>query len=1077
MEKSFNEASRKLFSAYCPISECENGKPSNRYVDYKIYESYFNLLDRFAEFKPQVDAINSGKKVWHSEFEINGKKYTTKTLDKLTQHNYGDSASFSTAYLPEGYVRVETEDSVEFFPFAELHNEIRKSPEQLEKFDKAFVKAQKSDITDEYFSDLRLIFANTLAPMCAIAKDEVAFNKMLGLVGTYHPEIINFVYETYNSPKGLSQILEHQADISLKELRERPETLEDVLETGILAKIATAVKRVSTTIPGLLVATAAGAVATHSNSHTDFHDFSDDNHISGKDFNQKSSLNNSWENTDAINAPTFTRGTFDSYGVAYISEHNEVLLLKRYASCNSYETWAYHTDTNTWENKTTAQKPSEGKVHNCDVRLGLAYDIKNDKVVFLEDAGAAEPSETWVYDPQINSWINKTTGAEPRINNINGMQLAYDEQSGKIIVFQPQLSDETWIYDYINNKWESKLSSVLPKSKYGDYKVFYRPINHKVLCASDQGLRSYNTANNEWENKSGPPKSAPLPPSYSIIHKFTYDEQSDKIINLVEQVTSGTGTVYSGTWAYDFLSNNWSNLVPANHQGEQRYAIPGFTLVYDSKNDKIFNMVVGNSKPSKIEVWQYSLDTPSNTAWNPNDFFVMAADTHVGASNAEKVLENLVADVNSMNPKPKFVLVAGDASDWGADAPGLPAGSENLQKFKNTLDKLSVPWYAVPGNHDARNWGLLGSTPGNKDSFADYKAIIPSPSNQDAYAIEFDKLVVFGLNSGWDSMLSNKGDILLPEGSGLTDAQISWLEDALQAAPAEKQKILVMHNPVTADQDGSISNNYAKLLQLCKQYKITTIGGHAHQMAHESISGVDSWQVPSLAYQRAFAEVSLDGNNAELSYKVLMQSTGIKSHSPVHVGIVGSDNKVSGVDLAGTLKQELPGTVYIAEKSPQSSSNDSIEYLSVDGQQKKFTITGIEEGAYTVKIEMNDNEKQKIEISANTKKGQVDTVELNNWSSVANNSQTSVHVDRDINGDGRPEISFTSDPIITEDDFKNPQSKNAESLWTLIGAGAVGASAAAGVAYTLYRRYKSKPGDIPATKIEPEAAPDEEKPK
>lgn len=657
MVKEFNQASRKLFSALCPVTECKEGKPSNNYLELKIYESYFNLLDNFAEFKTQFDAINNGHKAWHSEFEINGVKYTIKALDNQTLHNFSDSnAGFSTVFLPEGYVKVETEDNVEWKSFAELHKELRQNTELLNKFDEACVKAKRKDITDEYFSDLRIIFANTLSPMHAAAKDEVAFNKMLGTIGTYHTEIINFVFETYKSPTGMSQLLEYQADIGLKELQAkkqaRPETLEDVLEVSLLNRLASAAKKGLTTIPGMLVATAGAAVAAHSDSTDAGHS----NEIASKsDLHKLTAIDNCWENTSAANTPAMPVGVF--YGAAYMPNHDEVFLLK-YCPGGSpgpkgfFETWVYHIDSNTWENKTTAQQPpkpdstgaNEIRAHD----LNIVYDSKNDKVIFIESPFAWVNNgkfETWVYDCKTNNWANKTAGAEPGKDYAENFQVAYDTESGKVITYPRYdilTQNSTWTYDCTTNTWASKKLSIEPGRVSVDG-LFYAPKEHKVLCMANDGQWVYDVGNNKWEKKSDLPSFVPHKniPNY-MRHRLSYDEQSDKVIALVEIDDPGLGTHFE-TWAYDFDKNNWSNMQSSAHP-PARY--DDLRLVYASKEDKIFDMI-RQFDAKKLETWQYSLNASSKPPAN-SPSITLSLDETLMFVTPEKISSPQAGDNNNV---------------------------------------------------------------------------------------------------------------------------------------------------------------------------------------------------------------------------------------------------------------------------------------------------------------------------------------------------------------------------------------------------------------------------------------------
>jgi len=455
-----------------------------------------------------------------------------------------------------------------------------------------------------------------------------------------------------------------------------------------------------------------------------------------------------------------------------------------------------------------------------------------------------------------------------------------------------------------------------------------------------------------------------------------------------------------------------------------------------------------NASLMKMELLEYvySGGTPA-PRWSLSDFFVMAADTHIGAPGAEEILKDFVTCVNSMNPKPRFVMIAGDVSDWGADLAGCPPGSDNLKKARDELDKLNVDWYSVPGNHDARGWGprilgAIGSLPGDGDAFKAYESTMPTPSYQKEYALEYDKLEILALNSGADALSSFKGDPMLPESKGISDAQEQWVEETLAKLPSDRQKILILHHPLTEDQDGSVTNHYSDLVETCLEHGVTVIGGHSHARVHALMESpdkayrFDSWQVPSLADQRAFELVSLVNGKVVLTHRVLAKSTRIGSHSPVHVGILNTDGGSSGIDQNGTLKQDLPGTVYIRLNYASGDPNDSVETVSVDGLQKSFYVWGLKEGAYAVEVEVNDGEGQILRINASTRKGQVDTFEVTDWNAVAQGRPDSVKVTRDVNGDGRPETTFTAGQSISENDFKATKgiTKSTDKpSWYLIG--------------------------------------------
>ena len=75
--------------------------------------------------------------------------------------------------------------------------------------------------------------------------------------------------------------------------------------------------------------------------------------------------------------------------------------------------------------------------------------------------------------------------------------------------------------------------------------------------------------------------------------------------------------------------------------------------------------------------------------------FAVLTDAHLYDIQDHKfghILEKAVADVNSIQPLPDFVLYAGDLGQSGK--------KEELLKGKKILDKLKAPYKIIPGEHD-----------------------------------------------------------------------------------------------------------------------------------------------------------------------------------------------------------------------------------------------------------------------------------------------------------------------------------------------------------------------------------------
>ena len=84
------------------------------------------------------------------------------------------------------------------------------------------------------------------------------------------------------------------------------------------------------------------------------------------------------------------------------------------------------------------------------------------------------------------------------------------------------------------------------------------------------------------------------------------------------------------------------------------------------------------------------------------DFAVMS-DLHVASgSRSAADLSACIKDINSLQGQPyapSFVIVSGDLTDFGSDV--------QIEVVRNMLDSLTVPYYAIPGNHDAK-WSESG---------------------------------------------------------------------------------------------------------------------------------------------------------------------------------------------------------------------------------------------------------------------------------------------------------------------------------------------------------------------------------
>ncbi len=181
---------------------------------------------------------------------------------------------------------------------------------------------------------------------------------------------------------------------------------------------------------------------------------------------------------------------------------------------------------------------------------------------------------------------------------------------------------------------------------------------------------------------------------------------------------------------------------------------------------------------------------------------------HIGYDGADTELDSVVAIINRQ-PEVNFTLVSGDNTEKGRNA--------ELETVKEILDKLEMPYYIIPGNHDTK-WSESGTS-----KFSELW-------KSDKFSFEFNGDFYIGLNSGipW----RGGGGHIAPE-------DLNWLEKQLRKTTPGQDIYFVVHHPL----DESI-DNWFKVTNILRDYNIHAIyHGHGHKnkiSAYNKIPGVMS---------------------------------------------------------------------------------------------------------------------------------------------------------------------------------------------------------------------------------------------
>ncbi len=199
----------------------------------------------------------------------------------------------------------------------------------------------------------------------------------------------------------------------------------------------------------------------------------------------------------------------------------------------------------------------------------------------------------------------------------------------------------------------------------------------------------------------------------------------------------------------------------------------------------------------------FSLASCSNDSKEPLSFAFLA-DTHIGTAVGANDLRNSVRDINELS-NVDFVILAGDATEY--DFAG------ELDTVKAIMDKLTVPYHIIPGNHELK-WSSSG---GEK-----FKKLF----GDDKFNVSFNGYRFIGVNQG----------PLMRMGEGfIAREDINWVHKALMKMRPKKQPVFfVTHYPI----DHTVTNSY-EFLDIIKRYNTQAIlHGHGHRNRLSNYSDV-----------------------------------------------------------------------------------------------------------------------------------------------------------------------------------------------------------------------------------------------
>jgi hypothetical protein len=247
--------------------------------------------------------------------------------------------------------------------------------------------------------------------------------------------------------------------------------------------------------------------------------------------------------------------------VVYDSQAQELI------SFGSVDTRVCNTATSTWEERNPAEEPPTFNPH-----YALAYDSQSHRTIV--HGGQFEDDETWAYDYEANTWTEMTPAVSPE--GRKGHAMAYDAESDRIIMWganevgeMPMSVEEKatiWAYDYETNTWAAIESTGGPSYR-GGHTMVYHPGSDRIILFGGHSQGDVHFSDETWAydyNSNTWTQLHPADlPSGRWFHSMVYAEAADKMV-LFGGIAGNwlKEEVNDELWIFDPVSDEWSQVTP-----------------------------------------------------------------------------------------------------------------------------------------------------------------------------------------------------------------------------------------------------------------------------------------------------------------------------------------------------------------------------------------------------------------------------------------------------------------------------------------------------------------------------------
>ena len=242
------------------------------------------------------------------------------------------------------------------------------------------------------------------------------------------------------------------------------------------------------------------------------------------------------------------------------------------------------------------------------VEFAMVYDSFHERAIAFggRDSQFDNLNETWAFDWGIHAWLRLDPEGGPPWRSNHSM--VYDPTRKKVLLFGgddfTRSYNDLWEFDFEQNTWTELFPENPPDARHM-HGMAYDTEQNVVIVFGGRRTDGGDSFDDTWEYNHTANAWRPLGPEHSPPTqdhvKMTYDASRARTILFVGSIDHSTENV--GTWAYDYVANDWSKLdTKSSPTGDHG------SFLYNPNAGKI--ILFGNSEESDVmETWMFDCAT------------------------------------------------------------------------------------------------------------------------------------------------------------------------------------------------------------------------------------------------------------------------------------------------------------------------------------------------------------------------------------------------------------------------------------------------------------------------------------